>query len=82
VRDVFVACAVPEATQKLYALEPVGNSVRMPMSMPQVLVVPDPPLRTRRADLAAVVDRLEAELHRAFEVAGAVHPPADDRASW
>jgi hypothetical protein len=79
VRDVFVACAVPEAEHKVYALEPIGSSMSMPMSMPHVLVVPAPPLRTRRADLPNVIDRLEAELHRAFEVEGAVHPRVDSR---
>jgi hypothetical protein len=78
VRDVFVACAVPEAEHKVYALEPVGDSLSMPMSMPHVLVAPDPPLRTRRADLPSLVDRLEAEVHRAFEVEGALHPPPDN----
>lgn len=70
VRDVFVACAVPEPGHKVYALEPVGSSMSMPMSMPHVLVAPDPPLRTRRADLPNVLDRLEAELHRALRGRG------------
>jgi hypothetical protein len=84
VRDVFVACAVPEAEHKVYALEPIGNSMSMPMTMPHILVAPDPPLRARRADLPNLVDRLEAELHRAFEVEEAVHPRADVRrgGSW
>lgn len=84
VRDVFVACAVPEAEHKVYALQPIGNSMSMPMSMPHVLVAPDPPLRTRRVDMPNVVDRLQAELHRAFEVEGAVHPRADEHrgSSW
>jgi hypothetical protein len=83
VRDVFVACAVPDARHKVYALEPIGNSMSMPMSMPDVLVTPDPPLRTRRADLPTVIDRLEAELHRSFEVEHAVHPRTDDqRGAW
>jgi len=56
----------------------------MPMSMPHVLVAPDPPVRTRRADLPSVLDRPEAELHRAFELERAVHPRAEDRrgGSW
>lgn len=84
VRDVFVACAVPEAEHKVYALEPIGSSLSMPMSMPHVLAAPDPPLRTRRADLPNAVERLQAELHRAFEVEGTVHPRADERrgGSW
>jgi hypothetical protein len=48
----------------------------MPMSMPRVLIAPGPPVLVRREDLArdATVQRLEAELRRAFELAGAVHP--------
>ncbi len=79
VRDVFVACAVPEAEHKVYALEPIGNSMSMPMSMPHVVVAPEAPMRTRRADLTSVVDPLQAELHRAFEVERAVHPPVEER---
>lgn len=79
VRDVFLACAVPEAGHKVYALEPIGNSMSMPMSMPHVLVAPDPPLRARRADLPRTIDILQAELHRGFEVERAVHPPAAGR---
>jgi hypothetical protein len=84
VRDVSITCAVPDAEHKVYALEPVGSSLSMPMSMPHVLVTPDPPVRTRRADLPSVLDRLEAELHRAFELERAVHPRAEDRrgGSW
>lgn len=76
IRDVFVSCAVPEAEHKIYALESVGSSMSVPMGMPRVLVVPDTPIRVARADLRSVVDRLDAELHRAFEVEGAVHPRA------
>ncbi len=84
VRDVSITCAVPDAEHKVYALEPVGSSLSMPMSMPHVLVAPDPPVRTRRADLPSVLDRPEAELHRAFELERAVHPRAEDRrgGSW
>lgn len=81
VRDVSIACAVPRAEHKVYALEPLGNSMSMPMGMPPTLVAPEPPLRGRRADLPRLVDRLEAELHRAFELAGAVHPQAAGRST-
>lgn len=77
VRELAVVMAVPEAEHKLYALEPVGSSMRMPMSMPHLLVVPAEPLRVRRAELAGATGRLQAELHRAFEVEGAVHPTAE-----
>ncbi|UUY03013.1 DUF4062 domain-containing protein [Svornostia abyssi] len=73
-RDVFVTSAVPDAQRKIYALETVGNSMSMPMGMPPVLVAPDPPLRVARTDLSSAVEQLEAELHRAFEIEGAIHP--------
>lgn len=81
VRQVFLACAVPEAEHKVYALEPVGSSMSMPMSMPHILVAPDPPLDVRRADLCKpeTLDRLQAMLRRGFEVEGAVHPRPDER---
>lgn len=81
VRQVFVTCAVPEAEHKIYALEPVGNSMSMSMNMPHVLVAPDEPLGVRRADLPRheTLDRLQAELRRAFEVGGAIHPRPDER---
>ncbi len=75
VRELAVVCAVPEAEHKVYALAPVGSSMHMPMSMPRVLIARQEPLRARRADLGSSVDRLQAELHRAFEVEGAVHDP-------
>jgi hypothetical protein len=74
VREAAVACAVPDAAHKVYALGPVGNSMRMPMSMPSPLVAPAEPFRAHRADLRAVPARLQAELHRAFEVENAIHP--------
>ena len=77
VRDVCLACAVPEANHKVYALQPAGSSLGMGMGGPQVLVAPEPPLAAPRLDLPATVDRLQAELHRAFELIGAVHPRAD-----
>ena len=77
VRDVYLACAVPEATHKVYALEPTGSALSMGMNGPRVLVVPEPPLAARRADLSGAVERLQAELHRGFELLRAVHPRAE-----
>jgi hypothetical protein len=80
VRDVFLACAVPEANHKVYALEPAGGSLGMGMGGPHMLIAPEPPLAARRADRPlghdAAVDRLQTELHRAFELLSAVHPRA------
>ena len=86
VRDLLVTTAVPEAESKVYALAPIGNAMSMGGmmgSMPHVLIAPEPPLRLRRTDLsrAETIDRLQAELHRRFEVERAVHPPADQRRS-
>jgi hypothetical protein len=74
VRDVCLACAVPEASHKVYALEPASGSLSMGMGGPHVLVVPEAPLATRRADLRRAVERLQAELHRGFELLSAIHP--------
>lgn len=84
VLDVFVACAVPEAQHKVYALQAPGNSLSQGWGLPHLLVVPEAPLRVRRADLADAVTPLEAELHRAFELQRAVYPRDDDRrgAGW
>ncbi len=83
VRDVFVTTAVPEAPYKVYATEPVGNSMSMGGlgGIPHVLIAPDPPVRLRRADLARpeTVERLDAELHHRFESHGAIHPRPDQR---
>lgn len=80
---MFVTCAVPQAQYKVYALEPVGNSMSMSMNMPRVLVAPDAPLEVRRADLSRheTLDRLQAELRRAFEVEGAIYPRPNERRS-
>lgn len=54
--------------------EELGNSLSMPMSAPHLLIAPEQPLRARRADLDndGTCGRLQAELRRAFELAGAV----------
>jgi Domain of unknown function (DUF4062) len=73
VRSLFVICAVPDARSKVYAVEPVGNSMSVPTNNPQTLLAPETPVQMRRADLGGSSDRLEAELYRAFELHGAVH---------
>lgn len=73
VRDVYLACAVPEANHKVYALEPAASSLSMGRGGPHVLVVPEAPVAARRADLPTAVERLQAELHRSFELLDAVH---------
>ena len=74
VRNILLAAAVPEAEHKSWVEHDPGNSMSMSMSMPHVLIAPEQPLRARRADLdqPGTLDRLHAELRRAFELAGAV----------
>ena len=74
VRNILLIAAVPEAEHKSWVEHDPGSSMSMPMSMPHVLIAPDPPMQARRADLAqpATVDRLHAELRRGFELAGGV----------
>jgi hypothetical protein len=73
IRRVFVVCVVPDAGSKVYAVEPVGNSMSVPTNNPQTLLAPDTPVQMRRADLGGSSDQLEAELYRAFELLGAIH---------
>ena len=74
VRNVLMVAAVPEAEHKSWVDRDPGNSMSMPMSMPHVLMAPEQPLRIGRADLgrAETLDRVHAELRRAFELAGGV----------
>jgi hypothetical protein len=74
VRNILLAAAVPEAEHKSWVEHDPGNSMSMPMSMPHLLIAPEQPLRARRADLdqPGTLERLHAELRRAFELAGAV----------
>jgi hypothetical protein len=74
VRNIYLACAVPEANHKVYALEPAAGSLGMGMGGPHVVVAPESSLAARRAELPSAVKRLQAELHRSFELLGAVHP--------
>lgn len=79
VRQLLITCAVPDAQYKVYALEPIGNSMQMPVGLPPVLLAPQAPMLVRRGELQtdATHERLQAELRRAFEVEGAVHPRPD-----
>jgi hypothetical protein len=78
VDQVLVMAAVPEATYKSYATVEPGN--RMSMGgmmggMPHVLIAPAQPVVVRRADLTSgeTVNRLRAEIKRAFAAHGAVY---------
>lgn len=81
IRRVLLVAAVPDAQQKTFVLEDTGSSMSMSMNMPDVLVAPGQPLEVRRQDLStdATLDRLQAELRRAFELSGAVHPSGGRR---
>ena len=74
VRNILLVVAVPEAEHKTYADQEPGGSLSTPMSAPHLVIAPEQPLRVRRADLARpeTLNRLQAELRRAFELAGAV----------
>ena len=74
VRNILLVAAVPEAEHKSWVDHDPGNSMSVPMSMPHVLIAPEQPLSARSADLdqPGTLDRLHAELRRAFELAGAV----------
>jgi hypothetical protein len=61
VRTIYLACAVPEANHKAYALDFAGSSSSMGMGGPRVLVAHEAPLAVRRADLRVVVERLQAD---------------------
>ena len=76
--QVFLALAVPGASQKVYAMVEPGNRLAMGgmfSGMPDPLVVPEPPLLVRRADLdrQETINRLRAELKRRFAAANMVH---------
>jgi hypothetical protein len=74
-REAAVALAVPDASHKVYAEAPLGGSMSVPMGLPELLVVPDPPRLVKREDLGndATTRTLIAELRRRFADHGAVH---------
>ena len=74
VREVAVALAVPDAAHKVFAEAEPGSSISMPMSLPHVVVAPDPARLVRREDLGsdATTRVLVAELKRRFADAGAL----------
>jgi hypothetical protein len=76
IRQTCVAAAIPDAGYKVFATEPVGNSYGMSMTLPQVVVAPQPPLTVRREDLASpeTIRALSAAVKRVFQDAGGVHP--------
>lgn len=75
VRQVVATIGVPEASMKVYAISPIGNRMTMPMSTPDSIVAPDPPLIVRRSDVGTedANQRLVAAVKRAFLDLGAVH---------
>ena len=76
VRQVCVTVAIPDASNKVFATAPVGNTVSMSMSLGPVVIAPQPPLQVRREDVGspATVRRLVASIKRVFQDANAVHP--------
>jgi hypothetical protein len=76
--QVLLAAAVSGANGKSYSFEEPGNRVSMGSShsVPDLIVVPAQPLLVRRQDLTLPENatRLQAEIRRRFEAAGAVNP--------
>lgn len=75
VRQVVATLGVPDASMKVYAMSTIGNSMSMPMSVPESIVAPDPPITLRRNDVGteATTGHLVAALRRTFLDLGAVH---------
>lgn len=75
VREAALALAVPEASYKVYAEAEIGASLSMPMSLPPVVVAPEPARLVPREDLGSekTTRTLVAELKRRFADKGAVH---------
>jgi hypothetical protein len=75
--QVLLAAAVSGANGKSYSFAEPGNRVSMgsSQSVPDVIVVPRHPLLVRRQDLTLPdnATRLQAEVRRRFEAAGAVN---------
>jgi hypothetical protein len=75
--QVLLAAAVSGANGKSYSFEEPGNRVSMGSShsVPDLIVVPAQPLLVRRQDLTLPENatRLQAEIRRRFEAAGAVN---------
>ncbi len=77
VRDIAVTVGIPEAQNKVFSDVEAGNSISMPMGLPEVVVAPNPPREVRREELGsdAITQTLVAEVRRKFADAGAVHSP-------
>jgi hypothetical protein len=75
VQQVAVAVAIPDAQHKVFGASTGRNSIQMgSFSMPNLIVVPDPPRVVRRAEIGSsdVAERLVAEVQRVFADAGAI----------
>jgi hypothetical protein len=75
--QVLLPSAVSGANGKSYSFEEPGNRISMGSShsLPDLIVVPAQPLLVRRRDLTLSDNgtRLQAEIRRRFEAAGAVN---------
>jgi hypothetical protein len=74
VQQVAVVVAIPEPQHKVYGASTGASSIQLgSFSMPNSVVVPEPPLVMRRADVGGeeLVRRLVAEVRRVFADAGA-----------
>lgn len=74
VQQVAVAIAILDAQHKVFDLPPDARSYSMAMNMPATVVVPEPPVLVRRAEVGGeqLATRLVAEVRRVFADAGAI----------
>jgi hypothetical protein len=74
VQQTAVTVAILEAQYKVFGLPAGASSYSLGMSLPETVIVPEPPAIVRRADIAgeALAGRLVAEVRRLFADAGAV----------
>jgi hypothetical protein len=74
VQQVAVALAIPEAQHKVFGLPTGATGWSVGMSLPQTVLVPEPPIVVRRAEVdgAELARRVVAEVRRIYVDAGAV----------
>jgi hypothetical protein len=74
VQQVAVAVAIPEAQHKVFGLPTGTTGSSMGMSLPNLVVVPEPPIVVRRGEVAGdeLARRVVAEVRQIYADAGAI----------
>ncbi|MBN8868754.1 MAG: hypothetical protein J0H66_02625 [Solirubrobacterales bacterium] len=74
IRTLQVVVAIPDAQYKSYSEIEIGSSMSMAMSLPNLVVVPDPPLTVDRDQIGTseITAMLVAEMKREFTDSGAL----------